>query len=117
VLQTEYGRWKCWGGVDGCGLVGGKPDAPQGPILICEGEAPNFGVSHSLVLLWQRERERERGGRGGGGPGGRGGVSLLTDMPDTQEKLTEIYDVQIYGGKQKGNRGDRKTGKEKVSDT
>lgn len=23
-------------------------------------------------------------------------------MPDTQEKLTEIYDVQIYGGKQKG---------------
>lgn len=30
-------------------------------------------------------------------------------MPDTQEKLTEIYDAQIYGGKQKGSLGDRKT--------
>ncbi|KAK2891716.1 hypothetical protein Q8A73_017381 [Channa argus] len=40
---------------------------------------------------------------GGSGPEGKGGASLLTDMPDTQEKLTEIYDVQIYGGKQKGS--------------
>jgi len=38
-------------------------------------------------------------------------------MSDTLEKLTEIYDVQIYGGKQKGSGGDEKTGKEKVSDT
>ncbi len=58
-----------------------------------------------------------RGGSGGCGPEGRGGASLLTDMPDAQEKLTEIYDVQIYGGKQKGSRGDRKTGKDKVNDT
>lgn len=41
-------------------------------------------------------------------------------MPDTQEKLTEIYDVQIYGGKQKGKsrrQKNRKRGKDKVSDT
>lgn len=36
---------------DGGGLVGGKTGTPQGPILIYEGEAPDFGVSHSLVLL------------------------------------------------------------------
>lgn len=36
---------------DGGGLVGGKTGAPQGPILIYEEEAPDFGVSHSLVLL------------------------------------------------------------------
>lgn len=41
-------------GDDVYGLVGGKPETPRGPILIYEGEAPNFGVSHSLVLLWQR---------------------------------------------------------------
>ncbi|KAJ4939655.1 hypothetical protein JOQ06_029098 [Pogonophryne albipinna] len=37
-------------------------------------------------------------------------------MSDTLEKLTEIYDVQIYGGKQKGSGGDGKTGKEKWGD-
>lgn len=36
---------------DGGGLVGGKTSTPQGPILIYEEEAPDFGVSHSLVLL------------------------------------------------------------------
>lgn len=30
-------------------------------------------------------------------------------MPDTQEKLTEIYDAQMYRGKQKGRLGDGKT--------
>jgi len=58
VHQTKYERLK-YGRVgelvDGCGLVGGKPGSPEGPILIYEGEASNFGVSHSLVLVWQRE--------------------------------------------------------------
>lgn len=59
--------------VVGCGLVGGKPGAPWGLILIYEGEAPNFGVSHSLVLLWQRAQGAEGcvGGvhlKGGEGP-------------------------------------------------
>lgn len=49
----------------------------RGPIIL--------GVSYSLVLFWL----------GGGGwtceEEGRG----LFIMPDTQEKLTEIYDVQI----------------------
>lgn len=66
----QGGGWGGWGGglVDGCGLVGGKPGTPWGPILIYEGEAPNFGVSHSLVLLWQREEGAEgvdlKGGEG-----------------------------------------------------
>lgn len=47
------------GGVNGCGLVGGKPGTLWGPILIYEGEAPNFGVSHLLVLLWQREKRAQ----------------------------------------------------------
>lgn len=54
-------RWR--GGVDGRGLAGGKPGTPWGPILIYEGEAPNFGASHSLVLLWRRERGGEVKGR------------------------------------------------------
>lgn len=85
---------------DGGGLVGGKTGTPQGPILIYEEEAPDFGVSHSL--------ETGRGLRGGGGPEERGGASLLTDVPDTQKTLTEIYDLQIYGGKQKESGGKKK---------
>lgn len=74
----------------------------------CEkkGEAPNFEVSHSLVLLCSGRARRELRG----GPEGRGVLSLLKDMTDTQEKLTEIYVVQIYGGKQKGR--DRKARKD-----
>lgn len=35
-------------------------------------------------------------------------ASLLTDVPDTQKTLTEIYDLQIYGGKQKESGGEKK---------
>lgn len=84
--------------VDDCGLVGGKPGTPWGPILIYKGEPPNiWGFSFISCSL------TERGGVEGGGPVGRGWASLLTDMPDSQEKLTEIYVVQIHRGKQKGS--------------
>ncbi|KAI9516034.1 hypothetical protein NQZ68_020562 [Dissostichus eleginoides] len=100
-----------------------KPLAPESALVKdhqgSKGPKDSRGVgttvawAHVLIVLhWQGE-----GGSAGGGPEGRGGASLLTDMSDTLEKLTEIYDVQIYGGKQKGSGGDGKTGKEKVSDT
>lgn len=51
----------------------------------------------------------------GGGIRGAGRALVINRYARHSEKLTEIYDVQIYGGKQKG-RG-RKTGKDQVSDT
>lgn len=42
IWQRER-RWE-----RSCGLDGGKPGTPQGPIRIYEGEAPNFGGSHPI---------------------------------------------------------------------
>lgn len=49
-------------------------------------------------------------GRGGGGRSwegwvrGEGRALVINRYARHSEKLTEIYDVQIYGGKQKGRR-------------
>lgn len=50
----------------------------------------------------------------GGWIWGEGRALVINRYSRHSEKLTEIYDVQIYGGKQKGR--DRKTGKDQASD-
>lgn len=66
-------------------------------------------------MLCSGRGRTELAGGGWGGIRGERRALVINRYARHSEELTEIYDVQIYGGKQKG-RG-RKTGKDQASDT